>query len=125
MFKQYNANPTGKHTIDCTIRAISTAEGKPWRSAYTGICAKGYELYDMPSANAVWGEYLREDGFRRYTLPNTCPDCYTVEDFCRDHSKGTFILGTGTHVVAVIDGDYYDTWDSGHELPLFYWKKEK
>ena len=57
-------------------------------------------------------------------IPNTCPDCYTIADFCNDHPYGTYILATGTHVVAVIDGDYYDTWDSGNEIPIFYWQKE-
>jgi hypothetical protein len=34
------------------------------------------------------------------------------------------MLATGTHVVAVIDGNYYDTWDSGDEVPIALWKKE-
>jgi len=44
--------------------------------------------------------------------------------FCEDHPYGTYIVGTGTHAIACIDGNYYDTWDSGDESPLFYWKKE-
>lgn len=27
-------------------------------------------------------------------------------------------------VVAVVDGDYYDAWDSGNEIPLYYWRKD-
>ena len=27
------------------------------------------------------------------------------------------------HVVAVIDGNYYDTWDSGDKIPIYYWYK--
>lgn len=79
---------------------------------------------DMPSSNAVWGAYLKSRGFKRYIIPNECPDCYTVKDFCKDHPKGHYILGTGTHVIAIIDGFYYDTWDSGELIPIFYWKKE-
>ena len=29
-----------------------------------------------------------------------------------------------SNAVGVIDGDYYDTWDSGNEIPIFYWRKE-
>jgi hypothetical protein len=47
---------------------------------------------------------------------------YTIRDFCRDHNKGTYILATGTHVVAVKNGDYIDTWDSGAEIPIFYFE---
>lgn len=125
MYRYYNANPTGKHTIDCTIRAISKATGTSWRVVYSGICLEGYESFDMPSSNAVWGSYLRRNGFKRYVIPNSCPDCYTVQDFCADNPVGTFILATGTHVVAVKDGDYFDIWDSGNEIPVFYWKKER
>ena len=28
------------------------------------------------------------------------------------------------NVIAVIDGDYYDSWDSGNEVPIYYWKQE-
>ena len=57
-------------------------------------------------------------------MPNMCPPCYTVKDFCKDHPVGTYILATGSHVVTVVDGNYYDTWDSGTEVPIYYWKKE-
>ena len=52
------------------------------------------------------------------------PDYYTVQDFCIDHPKGTYVLGTGTHAVAVVDGYYYDAWDSGKEIPIYYFSKE-
>ena len=80
-------------------------------------------MNDMPSSNAVWGAYLRTLGFKREAIPNTCPECYTVNDFCEDNPEGVFIVATGNHVVAVVDGDYYDTWDSGDELPIYYWRK--
>ena len=45
--------------------------------------------------------------------------------FCRMYPKGTYVIGTGTHAVCVIDGDYYDTGDSGDEIPQYFWKKER
>lgn len=82
-------------------------------------------MHDMPSSNRVWERYLFDNGFKRTLLPDTCPDCYTVKEFCRDHREGKFLLAIGNHVVAVEDGDYYDTWDSGNEVPIYYWRKEK
>ena len=85
-------------------------------------------MCDMPSSDSVWYEYLRKNGFKRESLPNTCPDCYTVKDFCRDYPKGKYllyVLGDRIgHVVAVVDGDYVDTWDSGDRIALFFWRKE-
>lgn len=36
---------------------------------------------------------------------------------------GRYLLALDQHVVAVVDGDYYDTWDSGNEIPIYYWMK--
>ena len=29
------------------------------------------------------------------------------------------------HVIAVENGDYYDNWDSGDEVPIYYWERRK
>ena len=64
-------------------------------------------------------------GYNRYVIPNTCPDCYSVKQFCEEHPHGKYLLATGTHVVTCIDGDYYDTWNSGDEIPIYYFTKEE
>lgn len=125
VYKSYNANPNAARVGDCTVRAISKATGKSWDEVYIGLAMKGMELCNMPSANAVWGAYLRQNGFRRYIIPETCPDCYTVSQFAADHARGTYILALSGHVVACVDGTYYDTWDSGDELPIYYWEKKE
>lgn len=124
MYSPYNPNPFGARVGDCTVRAISKALGTSWESVYAGLCVEGFSLGDMPSANHVWGAYLRHKGFKRRPVPGECPDCYTVADFCRDHPKGAYILAMSGHVVCVMDGDYYDAWDSGAEIPAYYWARE-
>ena len=123
-YVQYNPNPQKNLVGDCVIRAISKVTNQDWDTSYLGVVLEGYAIKDMPSANYVWGAYLMSKGFKRYVIPNTCPDCYTVADFTHDNPEGTFLLATGTHVVAVENGDYYDSWDSGQEVPIYYWKKE-
>jgi hypothetical protein len=79
----------------------------------------------MPSINHVWGQFLKENSFSRHAIPDSCPDCYTIADFANEHKTGKYILATGSHVVAVVDGDYYDTWDSGEEVPMYFFEKEE
>lgn len=123
MYKTFNPNPAGKSAGDCTVRAISAATGKDWYETYIGLSVEGLALCDMPSANTVWGAYLRKLGYRRQAIPNTCPDCYTVADFAEEHPRGVYLLALSGHAVCVIDGDWYDTWDSGAEVPLYYWER--
>lgn len=123
-YRYYNPNPAGKKVGDCVIRGICRLTGETWNTIYVGIATQGYGMHDMPSSNAVWGEYLRRYGYKRYVIPNVCPECYTVKDFCKDNPRGSFLLATGSHVVAVVDGDYYDAWDSGAEVPIYYWRGE-
>ena len=124
MFIQHNPNPQGKHVGDCTVRAISVALGRSWFRVYFGLCFLGAFMADMLDSNAVWGEYLRRHGFTRVELPNTCPVCYTVRDFASDHKCGIYVLGTGSHAVAVVDGNYVDDGDRGDLVPLYIWRKE-
>lgn len=123
MWIQYNPNPNGRHVGDCTIRAVSKALGQDWDTTYAGIVLKGFEMGDMPSANTVWGAYLREHGFTRHIVPHELGDIYTVGNFAKDHPTGTYILSIDGHVVCVQDGDWYDSWDSSNEIPVYYWMK--
>lgn len=124
MYREYNNNPTGRRVGDCAVRAVSLALDKDWETAYLMIALNGLQMGDMPSSNTVWGSVLRQNGFYREPVPNTCPDCYTVRDFCEDHPEGVYVLGLSEHVVTAINGDYFDIWDSGDEPVLFYWYRK-
>lgn len=122
MWRKFNPNPIGRRVGDCTIRAICAAEGLKWDEAFDQLAAYGKRFGNLQNSNEAWGALLKDRGYKRHVIEDTCPACYTVRDFCRDHPIGIFVLGTGTHVVTAIDGDYYDTWDSGDEVPIYYWE---
>ncbi len=125
-YAYYQPNPEGKSVGDCTVRAISKALGQTWEETYAGLALEGFTRGDLPNADSVWGPYLKARGFVRRFLPDDCPDCYTVADFAVDHPKGVFILSMpGRHVVAVVDGTIYDSWDSRGEVPTYFWTKER
>lgn len=125
MWKKFQNNPAGRNVGDCAVRAISVALNVDWETAYALLVAHGYMLADMPSSDAVSGAVLRHYGFVREIIPNTCPDCFTAEDFCRENPEGTFVLYFGGHVATVVDGDIYDSWDSSKQIPQFVWKKRR
>ena len=125
MYIMYNPNPTGRFVEDCAIRAVSKALDVDWETAYAKLAMNGYAMGDLPNANSVWGALLRQNGFYRDAIPNTCPDCYTAEEFAKDHPQGVFVLGFGKHVATIVDGDLYDSWDSSHEIPQYYWYRKE
>lgn len=121
-YKHYNPNPSKRRVDDCTVRAICKATGKSWEQAYASLCAYGFSIKDFPSANVVWGRYLHDIGFCRRLIDEDL-EGYTVADFCKDHPNGTYILAIDGHVVCAVDGFYYDSWDSGQEIPIYYWTR--
>ncbi len=119
----FNPNPQGNKVGDCTVRALSKALGKDWDSVHAMLSISSFALKDVQPANRAWGAILRHYGFRRYLVDDNGLLDYTVRDFCEDNPEGTFVLAIDGHVVCVVDGDYYDTWDSGDEVPIYYWKR--
>lgn len=116
-YVNYNANPQGCHVGDCVIRAISTAFNENWDYIYMKLCVEGLIMSDLPSANRVWGEYLRYRGLKR--MPS---ESVSVADFCDLHEEGVFILALPSHVVCVKNSTLYDTWDSRREEVLYFWE---
>lgn len=125
MWIEYNPNPINRRVGDCSIRALTKALDVDWETAYLMAALNGLLMGDMPSADSVWGSLLRERNFYRASLPDTCPDCYTAEEFCQDHPTGTYVLGFGGHVATVKDGNLYDSFDSSMETPQFYWYRKE
>lgn len=125
MYKFYQPNPREKRTDDCVIRALTKALDVDWETASIYAIIQQIRDSDIYTKNYVWGNLLLRNGYTKHHLPDTCADCYTIRDFADDHKQGMFIVGTGDHVVAVIDGDYYDTFDSGDAVPVVYYRKER
>ena len=120
----FNPNPRGHRVGDCSVRAVCKAVGLNWENAYMDLCSEGLFYADMPSANYVWGMYLRKNGFTQKMIKSVCPHCTTVSQFADEHPEGCYVLTCQSHVVTCVDGDYYDTWDSGDEIVLYYLEKE-
>lgn len=122
-YKYYNANPFNKRRSDCTVRAISLLTNESWDDIYIDLSLQGFLMKDMMNSNNVWGSYLSNLGYVK-SVCSPYGDCLTISEFSEEYPKGKFLLCTGSHVVALIDGVYYDTWDSGNEVVDYFWRKE-
>ena len=121
MYINYNPNSVGITTDDCAVRAIAKALDVSWDMAYMMLAMNGMKMGFLMHNNSVIASVLRSNGFRRANIPNTCPDCFSIQDFMELNPNGTFVLGTGTHVVTMDGGDVYDTWNSLDESPIYVW----
>ena len=122
----YDPNPVRSDGVgDCSVRAISKALDISWEDAYAKLALNGFLMGDVISSDIVWGSVLRQHGFSRHIIPNTCPDCYTMDDFCADHPSGTYVIKSEGHVATVVGGDLYDSWDSRGKVPIYYWTNRK
>lgn len=125
MWVEFDNNPVRENADDCAIRAISKALNIDWERAYILLCVNGMAMGVLMNRNEVIFSVLRQNGFKRKNIPDTCPACFTIEEFCERYPQGTYVVGTGNHVVTIIDGDYYDSWRSGDEIVAFAWEKER
>ena len=125
MYQHYQPNPRGVQTDDCVIRALTKALDVDWDTASVYAIVQQIRDSDLYVKNYVWGNLLLRNGFTKHHIPDTCPDCYTVQDFAKEHPKGLYIIGTGEHVVAVVEGDWFDAFDSGSMIPIVYYEKER
>lgn len=124
-WREYNPNPAARRVGDCAVRAVAAALGVDWETAFALTAAAGFGMGNIQNGDEVWGAVLRQNGFYREAIPNTCQDCYTVADFAREHPEGVYVLSTGGHVVTIRNGDWMDTWDSGKEVPQYYWYRKE
>lgn len=125
MYIEFNNNPVGRRVGDCAVRAVSKALGTSWEAAYIMLAMNGLQMGDMPSSNSVVGSVLRQNGFYRKAVSNSCPDCYTAEEFCKEYPNGVYVLFFGGHVATEIDGNLFDSWNSSDEVVQYFWTKEE
>ena len=102
---------------DCQIRALCKTLDKTWVEVFdlvTPICRQ-YQIMDVFSCDYdktkialkdLCFEYMPVSNSKGKKRP-------TVAEFAKAHPMGTYICKVQHHVVAVVDGKYYDTWDSG------------
>lgn len=111
---------------DCTIRALSKALNVTWLEAFNKTIPLCQEYQLMPNymffARSA-KETAKALGLEHHSISTKKGTKRpTVDSFAKDHPTGRFICKVAHHVVAVVDGKYYDTWDSGYKSLYGYFE---
>lgn len=110
---------------DCVIRALTKVTGKSWLEVFDELLPYARELQCMPNSKPAYETYLLNNGFEYVGVSNKKGTKRpTVESFTKAHKEGTYILRVANHIVASVDGVYYDTWDCGSKSMYGYWVKK-
>lgn len=130
-FHFYNANPKGKFTTDCTIRAICTALEIPYEQVVMEMAKMECETGYNRSSNEGINQYLESKGWVKNKQPRKDDNTkYTGKEFCEEvqthrHWYDPAIIANigGGHIVAIMFGQVYDTWNSTDGCIGNYWTK--
>ena len=104
---------------DCQIRALSKALNLTWLQTFdliTPMCrevqAPDIFCCDLKTTK----ELMSRIGFEYTGISNKNGSHRpTVEEFTKAHPTGRYVCTIVHHVVAAVDGKYYDTWDCGRK----------
>ena len=122
---KYQPNPKNNNTGDCSIRAYCKAEGLEWDDAYDMATKLGKEMSMICDDHKVVDKILTENFGYKYIKGEKGAKKKTVNEFAIEHPKGKYVLWVHAHVVTLIDGYYYDSWDSGNRKLNGYYTKEE
>ena len=125
MYYQPNNKDIKDNLGDCVVRALTKAVNKTWVDVYDELVPIGRELQCMPNDKVCVERYLSENGFAYEGVSNKKGTKRpTVDSFAKSHTDGVYVVKVAHHMVAVVDGKYYDTWDSGDNSMYGYWVKQ-
>lgn len=132
-FVNYNANPQGRNEGDCTIRALSLAYNLSYANVKSDLISLGNKnkskFNTFPTINA----FMEKHRFKKYlNNEDGSINVSTVENFAKKYHHGNYVvrcsdrskqdMSHAFHLVAVIDGKIYDTWDSADYFVIDAWE---
>lgn len=131
-FVRYNANTGNKYVGDCVVRSLSIAFGIDYNAVRSELNRIKRELNQGGfNYSPVFNRFLKDRGVQ-FTPYTTNDGPITEEEFSNLHPSGTYLLLTGkesnaargvsTHMVCIMNGDIYDSWDSS-EYCVVQWCK--
>ena len=119
VYYQPNKNDTKDKYGDCVVRAITKVFDLSWEDAFMSLIPSALKIKSMPDTKEVLNEYFKEKNIKWVGCkavkgkPRLTPKTFK--------EKGSYVLSLAGHILAVENGCYYDTWDSGECCVYGYW----
>ena len=115
-WKEYNPNPKERNIGDCTLRSYCAAFNISWDKAFdiaSRVAKENSSMIQYVADKVLTEEFncVVDEKYNKKTVKGK--DRITVNEFAMSHPYGTYILHVRQHQVTVIDGVYWDSWDSG------------
>jgi len=114
MYKFYNANVLGNFVNDCTIRAISLAEGKTWDETYEKLSDLAQAKGTMMDDKYFIREYLNE----HYPRVNVVG---SVGQVAGEYSDKVCLITMNSHITCSIYGTIFDSFDCRRRQAEYLW----
>ena len=112
---------------DCQIRALCKVLDLSWLEVYdlmVSACRKEQISSIFSCPVDVRNRVMNSLGFKYTGISNKKGSKRpTVKQFAKQHPVGKYICTVANHVVACVDGKFYDTWDSGERSLYGYYEK--
>ena len=126
-FHYYNANPHNRFGGDCVVRALCTAMNQTWEQTVRELTELGIKYGYLLNDDKCYAKYLEQKGWVKHKQPRMWDNTkLTGKDFCSivDKSKPVIAHIGGHHIVAIVNGQVNDIWDSTDGCIGNYWIKE-
>ena len=108
---------------DCVVRAITIALNLPYEVVFKSLCDLAKETGFFPNDDDTYGPYLKQNGWIKNKPQRVNGHLKSLENF---NSKGiTAIVSARSHLVCVIDGKIYDTYDCKFYCAYSYYTKQQ
>lgn len=127
-FKNFNVNPKGKKTGDCSTRALAPLINLTWEETLLkqveSAIKTGYEPADRRTIERVAAQY----GFSKHKQPRKLDNTkYLVREMdkvlTKKQLKAGVVVNAANHYVFIKDDYYQDTWESGWKTVGNYYGK--
>lgn len=127
MFKYYQPNDKDEKDEfgDCAMRALCLTEDIPWLDAYDLMYKYSREIQCPMNCKYGFEHIMRKLGYEYVGISNKKgskrPTVKQMSKKIKDGKKAIAVVAN--HYVAMKDGNFYDTWDSGYKALYGYWIK--